>query len=269
MGQLIDIFYKHFREKFFMPNDTQFNPGNSELQKSTRINKALADRGICSRRKAEELVKLGKVSVNGSVVTDLATKIAPNSEIVVEGKIFPPQKEMVFLAMNKPVRVITTMSDPQKRKTVFDLLPDHFKRLRPFPVGRLDYFSEGLLLMTNDGILAEKLAHPRYAKEKIYEVLIRGQAPREAVADMRAGLKLADGTSYLPVKMESRPAANGNTLLIMELKQGLNRQIRKMCAKWNLTILRLKRTRIGKIDLGSLRPGEIKMLNPEDWIAIL
>lgn len=239
------------------------NSQNQESSQRIRINKALADRGICSRRKAEALVTGGKVMVDGVLVTDLSTKIAPDSEISVGGAVIPPRRKIVLLAINKPAAVITSMRDPQGRKTVFDLLPDSLKNLRPFPVGRLDFFSEGLLLMTNDGHLGEKLAHPRYGKEKIYEALIRGAVPMEAIEDMRSGLELADGTTYLPVKVEAKPLPEGNTLLVMELKQGLNRQIRKMCAKWNLIILRLKRTRIGPIELGSLKPGEIKMLNPD------
>lgn len=248
-----------------MKNQIQVNLSESDSQNSLRINRALAERGVCSRRKAEELIKSGKVRVDGVLITDLAVKISPDSEIVVDDVLFPLRTKTVFFAINKPVAVITSMRDPQGRKTVFDLLPDSLKSLRPYPVGRLDFFSEGLLLMTNDGKLAQELAHPRYEKEKIYEVLIRGPIPAEAIRDMSSGLKLADGVRFLPVTIKSRQLPDGNSLLIMTLKQGLNRQIRKMCAKWNLVILRLKRVSIGRIKLGSLKPGEIRMLNPDEF----
>lgn len=248
-----------------MKNQIQVKPSESDSKNPVRINKALADRGVCSRRKAEELIKSGKVRIDGAVITDLTVKISPDSEIVVDGILFPPVSQRVLFAINKPVAVITSMRDPQSRKTVFDLLPASLKSLRPVPVGRLDFFSEGLLLMTNDGQLAQELAHPRYEKEKIYEVLIRGPVPGEALRDMRSGLKLADGVRFLPVKIKSRQLPDGNTLLIISLKQGLNRQIRKMCAKWNLVILRLKRISIGRIKLGSLKPGEIRMLDPDEF----
>jgi 23S rRNA pseudouridine2605 synthase len=159
----------------------------TDSETTIRLNKFLAQSGVCSRRHADELIASGRVSVNGVIVRELGTRVEPTSDAVtVDGrKLAPPGRQKpLYLAMNKPVHVVTTASDPQGRKTVFDLLPEQVRGRRPFPVGRLDYMSEGLLLLTTDGELAHRAAHPRHHLEKVYRVEFRGAVPAEAIRAM-------------------------------------------------------------------------------------
>lgn len=171
--------------------------------------------------------------------------------------------------LHKPVQVICTLHDPQGRPTVLDCLTRSMRRNRVYPVGRLDYFSEGLLLLTNDGALAQRLMHPRHHQPKTYDVLIRGQVPPAALEEMRRGMTLAEGEKLHPVEVESRMQANGHTRLRMILHQGVNRQIRRMCRDLGLTILRLKRIRLGPLELGDLPVGESRFLSRQEIAALL
>ena len=161
--------------------------------------------------------------------------------------------------LNKPVQVVCTVSDPEGRRTVLDCLPQNYRGLRLYPVGRLDYFSEGLLLLTNDGQLAQRLTHPRHHQPKTYEVLVRGTVPEAALKTMRRGMRLAEGEDLLPVDVAAQPAA-GNTMLQMVLRQGFNRQIRRMCRDLGLTVLRLCRVAQGALRLGNLASGKTRHL---------
>lgn len=234
---------------------------------SPRLNKFIASTGFCSRRKADELVAQGLVKINGETVTNLATHVLPEDTVMVGERVLGRPEAPTTLLMNKPVEIVTTSHDPQKRRTVIDLLPDSFRELRLFPVGRLDYFSEGLLILTNDGGLANRLMHPRHHLPKTYEVLIRGAVPAAAIEDMRKGMSIdmaGREVNLLPVKVQERKTKNGDTLLTLVLRQGVNRQIRRMAQKWDLTILRLKRTKLGNLELGALKPGEVRMLDAEE-----
>jgi 23S rRNA pseudouridine2605 synthase len=164
--------------------------------------------------------------------------------------------------LHKPVQTVCTVNDPEGRPTVMAYLPPEVRHLRLYPVGRLDYFSEGLLLLTNDGELAQRLTHPRHHQPKTYEVLIRGSVPETALAVMRRGMRLDEGQALLPVDVEAKTAENGNTLLRMVLRQGVNRQIRRMCRDLGLTILCLRRVAQGPLALGSLKPGAARALAP-------
>ena len=161
--------------------------------------------------------------------------------------------------LNKPVQVVCTVSDPEGRPTVLGCLPQSYKGLRLYPVGRLDYFSEGLLLLTNDGQLAQRLTHPRHHQPKTYEVLVRGTVPEAALKTMRRGMRLAEGEDLLPVDVTAQPAA-GNTMLQMVLRQGFNRQIRRMCRDLGLTVLRLCRVAQGALYIGNLASGKVRPL---------
>jgi 23S rRNA pseudouridine2605 synthase len=162
------------------------------------------------------------------------------------------------------VHAVTTVNDPQGRKTVLDLLPEELRARRLFPVGRLDYMSEGLLLLTNDGEVTLRLTHPSYEHAKKYEVLVRERVTEKALATMRQGMRLKEGERLAPVEVEAAPESSGATLLRLTLRQGVNRQIRRMCRDLGLTILRLRRVELGPLRLGSLAPGKWRALTESE-----
>ncbi|MDE5878849.1 MAG: rRNA pseudouridine synthase, partial [Desulfovibrio sp.] len=179
-----------------------------------RLNKAIAASGLCARRKADELIFAGRVAVNGTIETNPARRVLPGETITLDDKPLPQKQEHVYLILNKPVGTVCTVSDPQGRPTVMDCLPEKARGLGLFPVGRLDFFSEGLLLLTNDGELANRLTHPRHHVDKVYEVLVRGAVPEHALETMRAGMRLADGTPLLPVAASRQPGGDGRGTLL-------------------------------------------------------
>lgn len=209
--------------------------------------------------------------VNGTLADSPGLKVDPDSdEVLVNGKpaALPGRSEGVTLILNKPVEVVTTASDPQGRKTVLDLLPDEIKELRPFPVGRLDYFSEGLLLLTTDGDLCYRLTHPKWHLPKVYEVTIRGNVPQSAVKIMRDGMTLKDGEKLAPARVFVKKPVAGAQVLEITLIQGVNRQIRRMCQDLELTILRLSRIRQGALSLGNLKRGMWRELTAEELLGL-
>lgn len=199
-----------------------------------------------------------------------ARRILPDDVVLVEGRrLAALPTSFSYIMLHKPVQVMCTAHDPQGRPTVLDCLTAEMRRNRVYPVGRLDYFSEGLLLLTNDGELAQRLMHPRHHQPKTYDVLVRGMVPAAALATMRRGMTLAEGEALRPVEVESRMQANGHTRLRMVLHQGVNRQIRRMCRDLGLTILRLKRIRLGPLGLGDLPPGSCRFLSGTEVAALL
>lgn len=234
-----------------------------------RLNKAIAASGLCARRKADELIFAGRVTVNGIPETNPGRRVVPGDSIAVDGEPLPARQEYAYLLLHKPVGTVCTLSDPQGRPTVMDLLPEKARGLGLFPVGRLDYFSEGLLLLTNDGDLANRLIHPRHHVDKVYEVVVRGDVPERHLEIMRGGMRLSDGTPLLPVK-SSRVLSRDRrgTMLRLVLRQGVNRQIRRMCDDLGLTILRLTRVAEGGLSLGALKPGETRVLKPSEVRAL-
>ena len=241
-----------------------------DVQDGTRLNKFIAASGYCSRRKADELIFAGAVQVNGTVEHSPGRRILPDDVILVEGKrLAALPVSFSYIMLHKPIQVMCTAQDPQGRPTVLDCLTAEMRRNRVYPVGRLDYFSEGLLLLTNDGELAQRLMHPRHHQPKTYDVLVRGAVPAAALATMRRGMRLAEGEQLRPVEVESRLQANGHTRLRMVLHQGVNRQIRRMCRDLGLTILRLKRIRLGPLALGDLPVGDCRFLSAVETTALL
>lgn len=237
-----------------------------------RLNKALADAGLCSRRKADDLIAAGRVSVDGAPAQP-GQKVDPaGQDIRVDGEpLAAPPATSVVLLCHKPVETLSTVKDPQGRPTVMDLVPPAHRGRRLYPVGRLDYYSEGLILLTDDGELANALTHPSRHVEKRYEVTVRGGAPDAALDAMRGGMRLAEGERLAPVRVRARPAGIGGagaTVLEMVLGQGVNRQIRRMCRDLGLTILRLKRVGQGALELGDLKPGACRELTPTELAAL-
>lgn len=236
-----------------------------------RINKYLSECGAASRRGADELILAGRVSLNGQPVSEPGVRVDPATDLVlVDGRpVAHPAKDGapgrdLTLVLHKPVQVVTTRSDPQGRQTVFDLLPEEFRGERLLHVGRLDYFSEGLLLLTTDGSLMNRLIHPRWHLPKVYHVLVRGNASEIKLGIMREGMTLKEGERLAPVQATVLRRDPGGVWLELTLLQGLNRQIRRMCRDLGLTVLKLIRVRQGPISLGSLNPGQCRPLTGEE-----
>ncbi len=230
-----------------------------------RINKWLASMGVASRRKIDELIDEGKVLVNGNPA-ELGMQIDPkNDEVTVDGEAVNTQDkpEFEYWKLYKPVGVVSTVSDPEGRKTVLDLLKDSKEAERLFPVGRLDIDSEGLLLMTNDGQLTQLLTHPKFKVAKEYLVWINGRLTGTALSRLSKGVKLTDGkTSPAKVKVIFREP--NRSKLSMTITEGRTHQIRRMVAKVGATVVRLKRTKLGTLELGEMEPGETKQLTQEE-----
>ncbi|MBX4187034.1 MAG: rRNA pseudouridine synthase [Candidatus Doudnabacteria bacterium] len=224
-----------------------------------RLQKIISQAGIASRRHAEELILAGKVKVNGKVVKELGTKAdAEKDKIEVDAKPIHKQK-LIYLMMNKPKRYMTTRSDPRKRKTVYDLLPEDLRNV-VWPIGRLDFLTEGLLLFTNDGELTQQLAHPSKEHEKEYEVVIDKELSSGRLEKMREGMIL-DGTKTAPAKV----LVNGTTIRVT-IHEGRNRQVRRMFSSFGYTIRSLKRVRVGKLVLKDLQLGQYKLIEKKDII---
>ena len=231
-----------------------------------KIQKFFTDSGIMSRRAAEEEIKNGNVKVNGEIAT-IGMRIDPEKDIVTyrEKQIKPRRDENVYLMLNKPRGFVTTMSDEQNRRSVADLISEVGARV--YPVGRLDMDSDGLLLLTNDGALTNKLTHPRHEIPKIYRVTVSGGVSAEQLAILRAPM-IIDGYEILPVKTEVISKNGSQAILEMTLYEGRNRQIRKMCDAASLKIKRLCRIAIGDLSLGELPVGKWRYLT-DDEIAYL
>lgn len=222
-----------------------------------RLQKYLSEQGILSRRAAEEEIRRGKITVNGSPAV-LGMKIDPGRDTVLyQGKKVGAPRRHVYLMLNKPRGYVTTMHDEEGRPCVAQLVADVGTRV--YPVGRLDFDSEGLLLFTNDGELANKLTHPRYHKSKVYHVKLRGEVSAEKIAALSRPMEI-DGYLTKPAHTTVVTRKEDFTMLAMELFEGRNRQIRKMCESLGLVILSLKRISIGEVKLGNLTPGKWRYL---------
>lgn len=222
-----------------------------------RINRYIASCGVASRRKADELIEQKRVYVNGTLVTEQGLNIDENCDIVeIDKKRIGLQEEKVYYMLHKPPYCISAVTDDRGRKTVIDLIPDS-KRL--YPVGRLDYMSTGLLLLTNDGELTNKLIHPKYHLAKTYDVTVKGKSPENIAAMFENGIVI-DGYRTKPSKIELLSQTADQTLYRIVLFEGRNRQIRKMFRSLNMKVLSLKRIRIGELELGSLKEGEYRKL---------
>jgi 23S rRNA pseudouridine2605 synthase len=230
--------------------------------KAVRLQKALAQAGIASRRAAEELIRQGRVSVNDRVVTDMGEQVdLQNDRVCLDHVPVSGPQPKIYLLFNKPRLCVTTARDPQGRKTVFDYIPDLGVRL--FPVGRLDYDAEGLLLFTNDGPLANRLQHPRYGVPKTYEVKVKGQPGETALRQLRTGVRLAEGVTA-PAEIRILRFLPQATWLRMVLHQGWNRQVKRMGEAVGYPVLKLMRTGYGVLKLGKIVPGTYRPLTPAE-----
>ncbi len=227
-----------------------------------RINKYLSQSGFGSRRKVEELITQGMVSVNGTICMDLATDIdVEKDQVTVRGKKAVVENDYFYILLNKPKHYLVTADDPFDRRTVFDLLPEFKGRL--FPVGRLDYDSEGLLLLTNDGEFSQMILHPSKKIPKTYHVKIKGRLEEKQILRLRKGLELEDGMT-MPAKVFVRETNDGSMTLKMVIVEGRNRQIRRMIEAVGGEVTGLKRTQIGNVKLGKIPKGMWRFLEPNE-----
>lgn len=227
-----------------------------------RLQKVMAELGVASRRKCEELIAAGKVRVDGRVVNELGTKVDKQKAVIeVEGERIGSDAKKVYVLLNKPVGYITSAKDQFGRPTVLDLVSEINQRV--FPIGRLDYDTEGLLLLTNDGDLTYRITHPSHQITKTYRALVRGKVDTGAVEAFAKGLQVEDYVTA-PAKLEIMKYMESNTLLQITIHEGRNRQVRKMCDAIGHKVLKLKRIRIGKLGLGDLKPGQWRYLTKDE-----
>jgi 23S rRNA pseudouridine2605 synthase len=226
-----------------------------------RLQKILSEMGIASRRKAEEIIMEGRVTVNGRTAT-IGMKADPSRDHVkVDGKLLTRREPKVYIVFNKPKNVVTSLHDPEGRPTVKDFLRG--VKYKIFPVGRLDYDSEGLLLLTNDGDFAQAILHPSKKIPKTYLLKVKGIPGDEEIGKLRKGLMLEDGLTA-PAKARKVRMTENNTWLEMAIHEGKKRQIRRMLDKIGHPVLRLRRTRINGIGLGRLESGAFRYLSHEE-----
>lgn len=225
----------------------------------------LAAAGIGSRRQCEELIRTGRVEVDRRVVTEMGVRVDPaQQEIRVDGSPLD-RPELVYYALNKPIGVVSTANDPSGRPRVVDLVPQARERL--FAVGRLDLHSDGLILLTNDGELANRLTHPRFGVPKRYRVVVAGDPGQEVIEKLLRGVHLAEGVARAN-RIEVRHRGAKSTLLEIELSEGRNREIRRILARVGHKVLRLTRIGVGPVRLGKLPPGESRRLTHEEVAAL-
>ncbi len=226
-----------------------------------RLQKYLANCGVASRRKCEELILEGKVSVNGQVVQELGTQVKEGDEVYYNHKRIQLEEKYVYYMLNKPVGCVTTVHDERGRQTVLDLMKN--VKVRIFPVGRLDYNTSGLLLLTNDGELTYGLTHPKYHVNKSYEVKVSGKISERSLNMLRQGVVIDYRKTY-PAEVDVVKETEKHTWLRITIHEGRNRQIRKMCEAVKCSVVQLKRISIGDIELGCLKLGEYRPLTPKE-----
>ena len=223
-----------------------------------RINKYIANAGIASRRKADELIKAGKVKVNGKVMSQPGYDVADSDEVLVEGKPVQSTENKVYYAMNKPLGVITSVNDDRGRMTVVDIMSDVEERV--FPVGRLDYNTSGLLLLTNDGDFANRIMHPGRRVDKTYRVRVAGNISKMKISVLRAGVRLGKFKTS-PARVDVITWNRHSMILEVTIHEGKNRQIRRMFEAVGYPVQELERISIGNMKLGHLKPGQYRKLS--------
>ena len=227
-----------------------------------RINKYLAHAGIASRRKSEELIKSGQVRVNGKVMTDLSYQVKSGDDVSVDG-VSVYNEEPVYFLLNKPRGAISSVSDEKGRRTVMDFLPSVTERI--YPVGRLDWDTSGLLLLTNDGEFANKMTHPSHEVEKVYVAKVEGQATREKLRPLTRGLKI-DGRKTKPAEYTiiKTDASKNTSVVSLSIHEGRNHQVKKMFEAVGLPVKKLSRVQYGNLDLTGVNPGMYRKLTKKE-----
>ncbi|GFO70561.1 pseudouridine synthase [Geomonas limicola] len=231
-----------------------------------RLQKILSQAGVASRRESETIIQQGRVAVNGVVVTELGTKADPDQDsITVDGKELVISEKRVYILLYKPVGYMTTMKDPEGRPIVTDLLKGVKERV--YPIGRLDYNTEGLLLLTNDGALANLLMHPSHEVDKGYLVRVSGMVSESQMDKLAKGVMLEDGMTA-PAKVLPVSESENNSWISITIHEGRYRQVRRMCEAVGLSVVRLKRSRYDFLEIGELKPGEFRFLSPEEVVRL-
>lgn len=231
-----------------------------------RLQKILSRAGVSSRRQAEELIREGLVAVNGKLVSDLGSKATPGQDrITLRGRPIQLTEQLEYLLLNKPVGVVTTLFDPEGRPTILDVLPRQRHRL--FPVGRLDFHTSGLLLLTNDGELAQRLTHPRYGIEKVYRVKVKGEPTERTLEQLARGVRLEEGVTA-PARVRVVRSSEGKTWLEMVLTEGRRREVRRMCEYVGHPVEKLSRIALGPLKLGRLAVGESRPLTEREIFSL-
>ncbi len=227
-----------------------------------RLQKVLAHAGVASRRSCEELILAGKVKVDGKLITDLGIKVDPEKSVIeVAGKPIPGKEQLIYILLYKPAGFLSTVHDPQKRRTVMDLI--HGVRQRVYPVGRLDYDTSGFILLTNDGELANDLIHPSREVEKTYRALVKGIPTGKCLGELAKGIMLEDGKTA-PAQVKVKKIINGNALVDITIHEGRNRQVRRMFQRVGNPVIRLKRIAFGPLKIGRMKPGEWRYLTDRE-----
>src|SRR5688572_3267134 len=231
-----------------------------------RLQKLIAGSGLASRRKAEGLIAAGRVMVNGKIVTELGTRVNPERDHVkVYGKHLSAAQPFVYLMLNKPRNVVSTLDDPGGRTTVKDYLRG--VSVRVFPVGRLDFDSEGLMLLTNNGDLAQALLHPRYHVAKTYLIKVKGVLTDEEITKLERGVKLEDGMTS-PAQVKKVRKVEANSWLEITIREGRKHQVKRMLESVGHPVIKLMRVRMGSLALGNLDPGEFRFLSDREANAL-
>ena len=231
--------------------------------KEERLQKILANAGIASRRKCEELILNGKVEVNGEIVTELGTKVSDKDTVKYNGKIVKPEEEKVYILLNKPIGYVTTAKDQFNRETVLDLVKIN-KRI--VPVGRLDMYTSGALILTNDGEFINRLTHPKNEVNKTYNVTVKGNITKEDVENLQKGIEIDDGYITKPAKVKILKIDEEKNIsrIQITIHEGKNRQVRKMCEAINKKVLALHRSKIGNIEVNNLKVGNWRYLTNKE-----
>jgi len=231
-----------------------------------RLQKYIADCGVASRRKAEELISQGIVKVNGTIVTEMGTKVGDGDLVEVNGKVVKPENKKVYILLNKPSGYVTTAKDQFGRSTVLDLIKGVNERV--FPVGRLDYDTTGLLILTNDGDFTYRITHPSHQIEKTYSATVEGIPTREEIIRFERGLEIENYTTA-PAKLKIISVKKNVCVVEITIHEGKNRQVRKMCKAIGHDVLSLKRISVGTILLGNLAEGSWRNLTQKELKSLL
>lgn len=228
-----------------------------------RLSKYLAHAGVASRRKCEEVILEGRVKVNGKIVDIIGTKVDENNDVIlVDNKPIAKNIKLVYIMFNKPEGCITTVSDQFGRKSVMSFFKNMDTRI--YPVGRLDYNSSGLIILTNDGDTAYRLTHPKHNIEKVYIAKVKGEVLKEEIKRFENGLFIDNGPKTAPAKIRILKNGDNFTVCEIKIKEGRNRQVRKMCSAIGHSVISLKRTAVGRLYLKDLKKGDFRFLTDDE-----